>query len=138
MNAMPNDLERLRTLLREGKCCAVALVQMGLETRGEQNDQLLQAMGALCGGIQGGLACGALTGAACMMNVLAPDSASSGRVQELTEWFTAAMGAEHGGTDCEDIVHGDPLIKRVRCPSLVEATYLQAKEIMKNHGYEFD
>jgi hypothetical protein len=135
---MPDDLERLRTLLREGKCCSVALVQMGLELRGEQNERLLQAMGALCGGIQGGLACGALTGAACLMNVLAPDSASSGLVQELTEWFTTTMGRQYGSTNCEDIVHGDPLLKRTRCPGLVEATYLQAKNILATHGYEFD
>jgi hypothetical protein len=134
---MPNDLERLRTLLREGRCCSVALVQTGLELRGETNDQLLQAMGALCGGIQGGLACGALTGAACMMNVLDPGSSSNGAVQELAEWFAATQGARYGGADCDDIVQGDPLNKRMRCPGLVEETYLQAREILKAYGYEF-
>ena len=56
MHTQPEDLECLRKLLREGTCCSVALVQLGLELRGERNDQLLQAMSALCGGIQGGLA----------------------------------------------------------------------------------
>jgi len=135
---MPNDLERLRTLLREGRCCSVALVELGLELRGERNDQLLQAMGALCGGIQGGLACGALTGAACMMNVLAPGSSSNGAVQELTEWFTATQGTRYGGADCEDIVQGDALNKRLRCPGLVEETYLQARSILKTYGRAFD
>ena len=135
---MQNDLERLRTLLREGKCCSVALVQMALEIRGENNDQLLQAMSALCGGVQGGLVCGALTGAACMMNVLDPQHANAAMVPELVEWFTETMGTEFGGTDCQDIVGGDPLNKKVRCPGLVEATYLQAKEIMTAYGYEFD
>jgi hypothetical protein len=135
---MQNDLERLRSLLREGKCCSVALVQLGLEIRGEKNEQLLQAMSALCSGIQGGLACGALTGAACMMNVLAPEHANAAMVPELVAWFTGAMDREHGGSDCADIVHGDPMQKRMLCPGLVEATYLQAKEIMTAYGFEFD
>jgi len=135
---MLNDLERLRTLLREGSCCSVALVQLGLELRGERNDQLLQAMGALCGGIQGGLACGALTGAACMMNVLAPDSARDGLVRELTEWFAATMHERHGGADCSAIVDGNPVLKAMRCPGLVEETYLQARSLLEANGYEFD
>lgn len=135
---MPNDLERLRTLLREGTCCSVALVQMGLELRDERNDQLLQAVSGLCGGIQGGRICGALTGAACMMNVLAPGRANEAMVPELTEWFTETMGHAHGGPDCDDIVHGDPLLKRSRCPGLVEEVYLQAKDIMVANGYAFD
>lgn len=135
---MPNDLERLRTLLREGRCCAVALVQVGLELRGERNDQLLHAVSGLCGGVQGGLVCGALTGAACMLNVLDPQRANESMVPELTEWFTEAMGAQHGGTNCLDIVGGDPLRKRTLCPGLVEATYLQARKILEEHGYEFD
>jgi hypothetical protein len=135
---MQNDLERLRTLLREGKCCSVALVQMALEIRGESNDQLLHAMSALCGGIKGGLACGALTGAACMINVLDPEHANEAMVPELTEWFTETIGSEYGGTDCMDIVHDDPLQKRAICPGLVEATYLQAREIMTAYGHDFD
>ena len=138
MNPLPDDLERLRTLLREGTCCSVALVQMGLERRGERNDQLLQAVSGLCGGVQGGLACGALTGAACMLNVLAPGRANEALVPELVEWFTETMGREFGGSDCADIVHGDPLQKRTRCPGLVEEVYRQAWRILSDHGYDID
>ncbi len=133
-----SDLDRLRALLREGRCCSVALVQMGLEQRGERNEQLLQAMATLCGGVQGGLACGALTGAACMMGILAPDQAGAGMVAELAEWFKETAAREYGGTDCEAIVHGDPLQKRTICPGLVEAVYLRAREIMTEHGIDFD
>ncbi len=133
-----SDLERLRTLLHEGKCCAVALVQVGLEHRGEQNEQLLQAVSGLCGGVQDGLLCGALSGAACLMNVLAPKNANAEMVPELVEWFTATVGADYGGTDCQDIAGGDPRNKAMRCPALVETTYQKAKEIMKANGYEFD
>mgnify|MGYP001070292605 CR=1 FL=1 len=138
MSTLPRDLERLRTLLRGGTCCSVALVQMGLEHRGEENPLLLQAVSGLCGGVQGGLACGALTGAACMLNVLDPERANAVMVPELTEWFTDTMGRAFGGPNCDDIVHGDPLQKRTRCPGLVEETYLKAREILQAHGYDFD
>ena len=135
---MRDDVERLRALLSGGACCAVALVRMGLEARGERNDRLLQAVSGLCGGVQGGLACGALTGAACMMNVLEPERANAHMVPELAAWFSETMGADYGGVNCRDITGGDPLDKKMRCPALVEATYVQAKEIMKAYGCEFD
>lgn len=138
MNPCPADLQRLRSLLREGTCCSVAMVRMALERRGEQNDQLLQAMSGLCGGVQGGLACGALTGAACMLNLLDPERANTVMVPELVEWFTETMDREHGGSNCRDIVHGDPLLKRSLCPGLVEAVYLKAKEILIAYGHDFD
>jgi hypothetical protein len=71
---MQDDVQRLSQLLRQGGCCAVALVQMGLEWRCESDPLLLQAAAGLCGGVQGGLLCGALTGAACMLNLVAPDA----------------------------------------------------------------
>jgi len=135
---MQDDVKRLKQLLREGKCCAAALVEMGLASRGESNPLLLQAVSGLCGGVQGGLLCGALTGAACMLNVVAPDQANALLVPELTEWFTAAMGEQYGGSACADILAGDPHSKSVRCPAVVEATYLQVKEILRNAGYEFN
>ena len=135
---MQDDLERLRTLLRGGTCCSAALVQMGLEARGERNDQLLQAASALCGGVQSGLVCGALTGAACMLNLLAPEAANAHLVPELAEWFAETVGADFGGVNCRDITGGDPLARQTRCPALVEATYVRAKEIHKACGYELD
>ena len=135
---MTRDVERLRQLLREGKCCAVALVQMGLEHRNEENPQLLQAMSALCGGMQSGRACGALTGAACMLNVVDPQNANAHMVPELVAWFAETMGKDYGGVDCQDIAEGSAAIKAMRCPGLIEATYLRAKEILQDFGHEFE
>ncbi|HWQ09913.1 MAG TPA: C-GCAxxG-C-C family protein [Holophaga sp.] len=135
---MSKDVERLRQLLREGRCCAVALVQLGLELRKEVNPQLLQAMSALCGGLQSGRVCGALSGAACMMNVLDPENANAHMVPELVEWFAETMGKDFGGVDCREITDGNPTVKAMRCPGLVEATYLQAKQILQDFGHEFE
>lgn len=131
---MQDDTKRLRQLCNEGRCCAVALVQLGLELRHEENERLLQAASALCGGVQSKLLCGALTGAACMMNVLDPVRANAFAVPELVRWFAATFGEEYGGLNCSDILEGDASNKTDRCPALIEATYLKAKEILKKHG----
>ena len=132
---MENDIKRLHEILREGKCCAVALVQVALESKAQQNDQLLQAVRGLCGGVQGGLVCGALTGAACAMNVLSPEHANDCMVPELTEWFVHAMGEAYGGSNCEDILAGEPMNKATRCSAVVEATYLQIKTILESYEH---
>lgn len=132
---MRDDLQRLRQHLRDGQCCAEALVQMGLEWRGAENPQLLQAVRGLCGGARDGLLCGALTGAACMLSLMDPQRADLDLVPELSQWFRAAMGERFGGCDCADILAGDPRNKAARCPAVVEATYLQAKEILKSCGH---
>jgi hypothetical protein len=67
-----------------------------------------------------------------MMTVLEPGLAEA--VPELTSWFAGEMGEAFGGPDCADIVGDDPLLKRTRCPALVEATYLKAKEILIRNG----
>ncbi len=131
---MQEDVKRLRQLLDEGRCCAVALVQLSLELRNEENERLLQATSALCGGVQSKLLCGALTGAACMMNVLDPKNANAFMVPELVQWFAKTFGEEYGGMDCADILEGDAGNKKERCLALIEATYLKAKEIMEKHG----
>jgi hypothetical protein len=134
---MDNDIRRLHELLREGTCCAVALVQLALEHRGEHNEQLLLAVSGLCGGVRSGLVCGALTGAVCMMNVLDPERASPIMVPELVAWFTDAMEHEYGGINCANIIAGVSLNKTTRCPAVIEETYRHATEILRSHGYEF-
>lgn len=119
---MSNDVQRLNELMRQGRCCSAALVQMGLERAGREDPLLLQAVSGLCGGIQNGMVCGALTGAACMLNLVAPGAANDALVPELAEWFVATMGDRYGGPSCAQIVAGDPMNKSVRCPAVVEAT----------------
>lgn len=135
---MQDDTKRLRRLLNEGRCCAVALVKLGLELRHEENEQLLQAASALCGGVRSKLLCGALTGAACMINVLDPNRANAYAVPELVQWFIKTYGEEYGGVNCSDILEGDAGNKTDRCPALIEATYLKAKEILRKHGCALD
>ena len=127
------DINRLHQLKNEGKCCASILVQLGLDLRGEENDQLVQAVSGLCLGVKSGLLCGALSGGACMLTLF--DADSDEMVQELTEWFRAVYAKRHGGIDCEDITGGDLQRQQMTCPDLIRATYLQAKRILSEHGH---
>lgn len=135
---MREDVKRLYQILLEGKCCASAIVQLGLELKGEKNEQLVQAVSGLCFGIHGGSVCGALTGAACLLNIFDPGKANREMVPELVEWFKDAYGEKYGGINCSDIVGDAPVNRTVRCPSLIETAYLQAKTILESYGHDLD
>lgn len=130
-----SDSKWLYQLRAEGKCCASILVQMGLKLRGEKNDQLVEAVGGLCGGMHNGLACGCLTGAACMLTLFGGRE-SRPMVKELAEWFESTYGEKYGGVDCSQITNNDPHIRAARCPDIIEATYARAKEILIEQGYD--
>jgi hypothetical protein len=129
---MQDDIAFLRESLREGKYCAVALMEVALHRSGVRDDLLLRAMSGLCSGLQGGLLCGALSGAVCMLNVLAPD-ANDRMVPELVEWFLATVGEEYGGVNCDDILAENPR-NHTRCPAIIEATYRMAESLLQKHG----
>jgi len=113
------------------------MVQMGLDLKGEENEQLVQSVRGLCGGVRRRLLCGALTGAACMLNIVDPENANIDMVPELVEWFEEKYSGEFGGMDCGDII-GPGLGNRVHCPRIIEETYLQAKKILESYGHSFD
>ena len=46
------------------------------------------------------------------------------------------MGEAYGGCSCQAIVAGDAGLKRERCPAIVEATWLEAKDILRNYGHD--
>lgn len=135
---MEKDILRLNQMLQSGKCCAQAMAAMGLELRGQENPQLEEAAAALCLGVRSGLTCGALTGAAMMMNLFDPKTAMSDMIPELSEWFQDTYGELYGGSDCNAILAGNPANKAVRCPALIENTYRRAREILEDYGFDLD
>jgi hypothetical protein len=106
--------------------------------KGQENKQLVGAVSGLCRGVQSGLTCGALTGAACMLNIIDPVNANTNLIPELVEWFTATYGEKYGGISCKEIIGGDAANQTGRCPALIEATFLQAKSILFDYGFDFD
>ena len=53
---------RVTELGLQGRCCTQIMVTLALEERGEENEQMAGAVGALCLGLFSGLGCGALAG----------------------------------------------------------------------------
>jgi len=131
------DLDILR-LHQQGFCCAQIVVQMALEMQGEENPGLIRAMSGLCVGFaspQG--ACGALTGAACLIAYYAgkgrADEEASDRLplmlSELSEWFEEYATGRFGGISCAAIVpDGKP--NADVCGGLVSECYGKALTLL--------
>ncbi len=87
----------------EGYCCADALCQAALEGMGKEDALLTRALKGLCNGMYSGGVCGALTGGACMISLLAAPIARGPLVRMLSDWFMQVYGESCGGICCRDI-----------------------------------
>ena len=125
-----SDLSRLEQCRAQNLCCAQTLVQMGLWAHGDENAQMVQAVKGLCGGMRCGHACGALTGAICMLGLFHDDTAEM--VQELIDWFCE----EYGSMQCLEILDGDMNNRHHVCRDLIEKTYLFSRDLLQDYGYE--
>jgi hypothetical protein len=81
-------------------------------------------------GMQRGLACGALTGAVCLLGLFDLDLAKRRMIPELLDWFLEQYGAQN----CQDILKGDKQNRFKICPDLIENTYLYTKELLLVNG----
>ncbi len=115
-------------------CCAQVLVLMGLDMLGEQNDRLVSAASGLCVGVRSGLLCGALTGGALMLSMFDAKVANEELIPQLTEWFEDEVGEKYGGMNCGDIIEGDSALKKMRCPLIVQGTFVKAKSLLSQAG----
>ena len=141
MNEYDLDILRLHT---QGFCCAQIIVQMALDMQGVENPGLVRAMSGLCVGFsspQG--ACGALTGAACLIAYYAGKGTAGEEkherlplmLAELSEWFEAYAGERFGGISCTAIVpDGKPDVGV--CGGLVGLCYGQALTILVENGID--
>lgn len=130
---MEEQLMRMQQLKAEGLCCSSIIVQMGLDLRGEKNDQFVKSVRALCDGMHSGLVCGALTGAVCMLALF--DEQNTEMTKEMANWFRYKLCAKYNSVNCKDITHCDAYEKTVICPELIRATYMKAKELLSEFGY---
>ena len=139
MNEYDLDILRLHT---QGFCCAQIIAQMALETQGVENPGLVRAMSGLCMGFsspQG--ACGALTGAACLIAYYAgkgtaaeePDDRLPLMLSELVEWFEGHTAERFGGISCSAIVPDGRPDASV-CGGLVSGCYGKVLTILVENG----
>ncbi|MFH1058989.1 MAG: C-GCAxxG-C-C family protein [Pseudomonadota bacterium] len=136
---------RLLQLAGQGYHCSQIIILLGLEARGEDNPGLVRALAGLaygCGGGRG--ACGALSGAACLIGLHAGKGAAEEQederllmmLQELGDWFAQRLGPECPAVTCEAILGDDtPAAARRKCGSLVAETYAKAVEILAANGF---
>lgn len=130
-----DDMQKLHELQAKGLCCSQVLLGMGLYLRNEKNEQLMQSMGGLCAGLHSGYVCGALSGAACMLSLFDLRLAGQEMIPRLVEWFEDEMLQKYEGINCDDILEYDSNNSSMRCPELMEKTYLKAKEILSVYGF---
>ena len=84
--------ERIMELGSMGYHCSQIIMIMTLETIGEENPQLVKAMGGLGGGIgYCGDTCGCLTGGACAIGLLPWQSGSAGERRYTDETGCAGI-----------------------------------------------
>lgn len=124
---MDHDLDgRVSQMMLLGACCTQVQVQLALDESGRGDPLLVSAVAPLCGGLGVGSTCGALSGGLLVLSLLnddrVPDAETAGA---FIEWFRERFGS----TDCRDIVSADPLERGLRCPPLVAAAYVKARDL---------
>jgi len=124
--------ERILVERLKGHCCSECIMAMFLNDAGRENDDLVKAMGALCGGLREGLVCGALASAVSVIFVAAGsyDQARDEMRPEIMEWFLE----RYGSYSCEDLLDGDETRRITHCPIIIEETYCKLIEILEDAG----
>lgn len=64
--------EELFELKLQGYCCSQMVMEMGLRALGKQNEDLIEAISALCGDVDCEKPCGVLTAAQCLLHLADP------------------------------------------------------------------
>lgn len=120
---------RVLELAQSGLCCSQIVLQIvGLEGRGEQNDELVRAMGGLGYGAYCQLACGALTGGAAALALYAEDER---QVRELTGGLGRWFREEFRGGNCEDILGAGAPPNLPVCTDIVIKTIQKCFELVE-------
>ena len=137
------DIDILR-LAGEGYCCSQIVMQLALEIQGEDNPGLLRAMSGLCHGfpVMDG-ACGALTGAACLLAYYGGKGTAAEEesdrlplmLSELGDWFQSYAAGRFVGITCSDIVEGGRIDTAI-CGGLVSECYGKALMILVENGFD--
>ena len=118
-----------------GYCCSESIMSMALEDMGREPgayECLVKAMGAYCGGLHEGLACGALCAAKAAL-FLAEDDYPTKKEQlgpELMRWFKDRFG----NWDCAALLEGDMERKQTMCPGLIAETYNKLYDMLEDIG----
>ena len=123
------DIYLMRALGAEGYCCSQIIVKMALDQKGAENEDMLNAVAALCNGLKTGSNCGALTGAALVL-AMAEKRLAAITVMTLVDWFRKT----YGSLDCFDIIGDTREWRAELCPTIVQESYFKVLEILEEYG----
>lgn len=138
---------RVAELSLQGFSCSHIMVMMGLDALERDSPELLRAMSGLAIGMGNGLSCGVLTGGCCLPGLYAgkggrdeeADARLTLMLEEYTDWFSDTCHQCHyPGTDCADIMQGNPQRKAERCPALTLRAVQKVFEILDANGFAPD
>lgn len=127
---MEDYVDKLFEYRLKGYCCSQILLQLGLDEKGSENSDLINAIKGLCGGLYSGLICGALSGGACLLSFFEPDKASDEMIPLLVEWFKENFEF----CDCKDILGDDPMSQVEKCPVVISKTYEKVIELLEDYA----
>lgn len=138
---------RMMQLGAQGFCCSQILLALALETRGQDNPDLVRAMAGLCNGLGDCSGpCGALTGGTCLLALYAGRGNADEEQDErlplmislLTQWFQDEIGARHQGVRCGDILgeNGCGAPDPGLCGSIVADTFRRCMAILQENGID--
>ena len=124
--------ERILGEKLRGHCCSESIMAMFLEDAGRENDDLIKAMGAFCGGMREYLVCGTLAAAISVIFVAAEsyEQARDEMRPKMMKWFLESYGTY----SCEELLDGDETRRLTLCPTIVEETYCKLIEILEDAG----
>ena len=136
-------IDRIMELSRCGYFCSQILALLLLETVGEENSELVRAMGGLDGGVgYSKNCCGCMTGGACLISWFTGKRSDfeperpehKPALAEFTQWFQDEITADYGGINCEDIIGTNPAKRVEYCPQIIAATFEKCMEILNDRG----
>lgn len=141
---MDTDKVRMMQLARKGYLCSQILILMGLEAKGENNPDLVRAVGGLAGGCdEGSCTCGALTGGCCLLALFTGKGSEEEErdehyhqmMKELVHWFWKDYGFVYGGIDCMAIREaGGQESSPNRCWQIMDEVYSKVLDILAASG----
>ncbi|MBR0159677.1 MAG: C_GCAxxG_C_C family protein [Oscillospiraceae bacterium] len=135
--------DRIMELSRYGYFCSQILGILALEVAGEENPDLVKAMGGLDGGVGYSKGCcGCMTGGACVISYFTgkggafehESPAHKPALAEFTQWFQDEITADYGGINCEDIIGTNPAKRVEYCPQIIAASFEKCMEILQEKG----
>jgi hypothetical protein len=133
---MTDTAREIRRLAGQGFCCSQIMVKMGLDAKGDENPELVDAVAGLCGGLHSGLCCGILTGAACLLSLYDRKNAASIMIPRLVKWFQTSYEQAYGGITCGEILDGNLTNRMDRCPKIMEETFERCRELLAEFDLE--